>query len=130
LSLAEAREDFGERAETLRLLTNTIRGFARKELVGAEKEVEETGEMPERIVSQLKELGLFVMTVPEEPVFPLYYGTTNGVSPFGLINFGTVEQKVRYLPAIASGECMASFCLIEPDSATDTSRNIRSSAFT
>jgi acyl-CoA dehydrogenase len=142
LSLAEAREDFGERAETLRPLTDSIRGFARKELVGAEKEVEETGEIPERIVSQLKELGLFGMTVPEAEeygglglsvfeisvvfevtyvsrVFPSYFGTTNGVGPLGLINFGTPEQKVRYLPAIASRECMASFCLTEPDAGSD-----------
>ena len=130
-----------DRDETLRLLTNTVREFARGELVGAEKEVEKTGEIPERIVAQMKELGLFGMTVPEEygglglsifeevsvvfeiayasPVFRSYFGTTNGVGTLGLINFGSPQQKAKYLARIASGECMASFSLTEPDAGSD-----------
>jgi acyl-CoA dehydrogenase len=130
-----------ERNEILRILTDTARRFARSDLLGAEQEVETTGEIPARIVTQLKHLGLFGMTVPEEygglglsmfeeasvvfeiayasPVFRSYFGTTNGVGTLGLINFGTPEQKSRYLPGIATGECMASFCLTEPDAGSD-----------
>lgn len=130
-----------DRDETIELLADAMRRFAREELVPAETEVEETGEIPDRIVSQLKGLGLFGMTVPEEygglglsmyeearvvfevayasPVFRSYFGTTNGVGTLGIINFGTKEQRERYLPRIATGELMASFCLTEPDAGSD-----------
>ena len=127
-----------EREETIELLADAVRRFAREELVPAESIVEETEEIPASIVDQLKEPGLFGMTVPEEYgglgltmyeevrlvfevtyaslVFRAYFGTTNGVGTLGIINDGTEEQRRRYLPRIASGEMMASFCLTEPDS--------------
>ncbi|HEY9281406.1 MAG TPA: acyl-CoA dehydrogenase family protein [Eoetvoesiella sp.] len=130
-----------DRDETIEMLANAMQRFAREELIPAEKEVEETGGIPDGIVKQLKELGLFGMTVPEEygglglsmyeearvvfevayasPVFRSYFGTTNGVGTLGIINFGTKEQQENYLPRIATGELMASFCLTEPDSGSD-----------
>lgn len=131
-----------ERDETLELLVNAVRRFTREELVPCEEEVEATGRIPDRIVRQLKDLGLFGMTVPEEygglglnlqeevrlvfeityasPVFRAYFGTTNGVGTLGIINGGTEEQRQRYLPRLATGELMASFCLTEPDSGSDS----------
>ncbi|HLS56746.1 MAG TPA: acyl-CoA dehydrogenase family protein [Zeimonas sp.] len=140
-----------DREETIQLLADAVRRFAREELVPAEPIVEETDQIPEAIVRQLKELGLFGMTVPEEfgglglgmyeearlvfevayasPVFRSYFGTTNGVGTLGIVNDGTDEQKRRYLPRIATGELMASFCLTEPDSGSDaaslTTRAVR-----
>ena len=140
-----------DREETLGLLVSTIREFTRTELVGAEREVEQAGEIPDRILAQLKQMGLFGMTVPVEygglglsmfeeasvvfevayasPVFRSYFGTTNGVGTIGLINFGTDEQKAKYLPRIATGECMACFALTEPDAGSDaaslTTRAVR-----
>ena len=130
-----------EREETIELLADAVRRFAREELVPAEPIVEETEEIPAPIVKQIKELGLFGMTVPEEYgglglsmyeevrlvfevtyaslVFRAYFGTTNGVGTLGIINEGTEEQRRRYLPRIATGELMASFCLTEPDSGSD-----------
>ncbi len=130
-----------EREEMLEQMVDAMRRYAREELVPAEDEVETTEEIPDRIVRQLKEFGLFGMTVPEEygglglsvyeevrmvfeityasPVFRSYFGTTNGVGTLGLVNEGTDEQRQRYLPRIASGEMMASFCLTEPDAGSD-----------
>jgi len=130
-----------EREETIELLADAVRRFAREELIPAEPIVEETEEIPAPIVKQIKELGLFGMTVPEEYgglglsmyeevrlvfevtyaslVFRAYFGTTNGVGTLGIINEGTEEQRRRYLPRIATGELMASFCLTEPDSGSD-----------
>ena len=130
-----------EREEMLEQMVDAMRRYAREELVPAEDEVETTEEIPDRIVRQLKEFGLFGMTVPEEygglglsvyeevrmvfeityasPVFRSYFGTTNGVGTLGLVNEGTDEQRQRYLPRIASGEMMASFCLSEPDAGSD-----------
>ncbi len=140
-----------DREETIELLADAVRRFAREELVPAEPIVEETDHIPDTIVRQLKELGLFGMTVPEEygglglsmyeearlvfevayasPVFRSYFGTTNGVGTLGIVNDGTEEQRRRYLPRIATGELMASFCLTEPDSGSDaaslTTRAVR-----
>jgi acyl-CoA dehydrogenase len=54
-----------------------------------------------------------------QPAFRSYFGTTNGVGTLGIINFGTEEQKRKYLPKLASGEMLASFALTEPDSGSD-----------
>lgn len=144
-----------DREETIQLLADAVRRFAREQLVPAEPTVEETDEIPGDIVRQLKELGLFGMTVPEEygglglgmyeearlvlevayasPVFRSYFGTTNGVGTLGIVNDGTEEQKRHYLPRIATGEMMASFCLTEPDSGSDaaslTTRAIREGGY-
>jgi len=131
----------GDREETLELLVDAARRFAREILVPAEPEVEATGEIPARVVQGLRDLGLFGMTTPEEygglglsvyeevrvvqeicyaqPAFRSYFGTTNGVGTLGIINSGTEEQKRKYLPKVATGEMLASFALTEPDSGSD-----------
>jgi acyl-CoA dehydrogenase len=140
-----------EREQTLELLVEAARRFAREVLVPAEPEVEEVNEIPPHVVRGLKDLGLFGMTVPEEygglalsmyeevrlvfeicyaqPAFRSYFGTTNGVGTLGIINYGTEVQKRRYLPKLASGEMMASFALTEPDAGSDaaslTTRAVR-----
>jgi acyl-CoA dehydrogenase len=130
-----------EREETLQILVAAVRRFTRGVLLPAEAEVQRTQEMPKHVVSGLRDLGLFGMTVPEEygglglsmfeeaslvfevayaqPAFRSYFGTTNGVGTLGIINYGTEAQKHHYLPRLASGEMMASFCLTEPDSGSD-----------
>ncbi|MBN9429888.1 MAG: acyl-CoA dehydrogenase family protein [Burkholderiales bacterium] len=140
-----------DREETIELLADAVRRFTREQLVPAESVVEETERIPDDIVRHLRELGLFGMTVPESygglglsmyeearlvfevtyasPVFRAYFGTTNGVGTLGIINDGTEQQRRNYLPRIASGELMASFCLTEPDSGSDaaslTTRAVR-----
>jgi acyl-CoA dehydrogenase len=127
--------------ETLEMLTAAVRRFAREELVPAEPQVEEDDDIPETIVAQLKQLGVFGMTIPREygglgltmyeearvvfeigyasPVFRSYFGTSNGVGTLGIIIDGTEEQRRRYLPKIATGDMIASFCLTEPDAGSD-----------
>jgi len=128
-------------AETLRQLTSVVRRFVRERLIPAEPKVEDDDEIPQSIVAQLKELGLFGMTIPEEygglglsmyeeaqvvmeigyasPVFRSYFGTTNGVGTLGILIDGTEEQRRLYLPKLATGELIASFCLTEPDAGSD-----------
>lgn len=55
-----------DREETLELLVDAARRFAREVLVPAEPEVEATGEIPVRVVQGMRDLGLFGMTTPEE----------------------------------------------------------------
>jgi len=127
--------------ETLDLLLEGIRRFVRDELVPAEKQVDETDEIPARIVQGLKDLGLCGMTVPEaygglgltmeeevlavielcqtSPVFRSLSGTTVGIGSQGILIDGTEEQKQEFLPRLARGEILASFALTEPEAGSD-----------
>jgi acyl-CoA dehydrogenase len=122
-------------------LVFAARRFAREVLVPAEEEVERTGEIPASVVEGLKSLGVFGMTIPEsfgglglstlsevrvvreicyaQPVFRSYFGTTNGVGTLGIVNYGSDEQKRKYLPKLATGEMLSSFCLTEAEAGSD-----------
>jgi acyl-CoA dehydrogenase len=138
-------------AETLRSMVEETRRFVREELIPAEEWVEEHDEIPARLVAKMGELGYFGMTIPEtygglglsmfeetsvvaeigyaSPVFRSYFGTSNGVGTLGMLIDGTEEQRRAYLPRIARGQLVASFCLTEPDAGSDaaalTTRAVR-----
>jgi acyl-CoA dehydrogenase len=127
--------------ETLQILLDTLRQFVNETLIPRENEVAETDEMPADIIQQMKELGLFGLTIPEDfgglgvtmeeevnlafelgrtsPAFRSYIGTNNGIGSIGILLDGTDEQKAKYLPKLAAGEFLSSFCLTEPDSGSD-----------
>ena len=127
--------------ETLNMLLDSVRRFVREELVPAEKLVDETDEIPSAIVDAMKELGLFGMTIPDEygglalsmeeevqvlfeltqtsPAFRSLLGTTVGIGSQGLVWDGTPAQKLAWLPRMATGEVIASFCLTEPEAGSD-----------
>ena len=130
-----------DRSETVEMLAAAVRRFTREVLIPAEVQVETEERIPDSIIRQLKELGLFGLCVPEEygglgltpyeeaqvvfeigyasPVFRSYFGTSNGVGTLGLLIDGTDEQRRKYLPRVASGDLMTSFCLSEPDAGSD-----------
>src|ERR1700728_4323380 len=54
-----------DREETIQALVDTVARFVREELIPAEAEGEEADDIPARIVNQLKQFGLFGMTIPE-----------------------------------------------------------------
>lgn len=127
--------------ETMQILLDSIRSFVNEELIPREDEVAETDNIPEDIVSQMRDMGMFGLTIPEEfgglgvtmeeevniafelgrtsPAFRSYIGTNNGIGSIGILLDGTDEQKANYLPRLASGEILSSFCLTEPDSGSD-----------
>lgn len=127
--------------ETLQILLDSIRQFVNEQLIPRENEVAETDEMPADIVTQMQDMGLFGLTIPEEfgglgvtmeeevniafelgrtsPAFRSYIGTNNGIGSIGILLDGTEEQKAHYLPKLAAGEYLSSFCLTEPDSGSD-----------
>ncbi|MDB5824218.1 MAG: acyl-CoA dehydrogenase domain protein [Herminiimonas sp.] len=135
--------------ETLQLLLDAISRFVRERLVPAEALVAETDELPADIVAQMREMGLFGMTVPQEygglglsaeeevlavfelckasPAFRSIMGTNLGIGTQGIVIDGTEEQKLRWLPGMASGEVIASFALTEPGSGSD-SASLRTTA--
>ncbi len=129
--------------EELELSRDMVKKFVNQELEPISMEVEESGVVPENIVSQMKDLGLFGITIPEEygglglgslgecvirselaksnACFNVRIGTNNGIGSMGIYFDGTEEQKQKYLPRIASGEITASFALSEPNIGSDAS---------
>jgi acyl-CoA dehydrogenase len=127
--------------ETLNALLDTVNRFVRERLVPAEAHVAETDEIPEDIVQEMKDMGLFGLTVPESyggleltmeeevmvmlamgqtsPCFRSLFGTTVGIGSQGILFDGTEAQKAKYLPKLATGELIASFALTEPDAGSD-----------
>ena len=127
--------------ETLNQLLALIERFVRERLVPAENRLAEEESVPEEIVREMKELGLFGLTVPEEygglgltmeeeilvaielgktsPAFRSLIGTNNGIGSAAIVFNGTEEQKRKYLPKYASGEWVSCFCLTEPEAGSD-----------
>ncbi|MCL2829647.1 MAG: acyl-CoA dehydrogenase family protein [Betaproteobacteria bacterium] len=135
--------------ETLNILIDTLARFVGERLIPQEGLVARTDEIPEELVAEMKELGLFGLAIPEQyggmgltmeeevlvtfevtkasPAFRSRFATNNGIGAQGIVLDGTTEQKERFLPKIASGEITGSFCLTEPDSGSDAG-SLRTSA--
>ncbi len=102
---------------------------------------DEIGEQPQAFIDELRELGLFGLIIPEEyggiglsnagysrvlqqssrydSSTSLTIGAHSSIGMKGLLLFGTQTQKDRYLPALATGEFIAAFCLTEPGAGSD-----------
>jgi len=126
---------------TLSQLLATIRRFVDEQLIPAEVTVADTDSIPTAIVAEMRELGLFGLTTPEEygglgltmeeevlaifelgraaPAFRSMFATNVGIGMQGIAIDGTPEQKAKYLPRLASGELIGSFALTEPDAGSD-----------
>ena len=127
--------------ETLNQFVDSVRRYVRDRLVPLEMQVAEEDRIPDDVIDELKELGLFGLSIPEEfgglglnmaeeaaiiqemgytsPVFRSMFGTNVGIGSQGIIIDGTAEQKARYLPKLATGELIGSFALTEADAGSD-----------
>ena len=136
-------------AETREQLIDTVRRFVAERLRPLEAKVAEDDAMPADVVREMRELGLFGLSIPAEyggldlsmedeclvaielgrtsPAFRSTFGTNVGIGSQGLVMFGTPEQKQKYLPGIASGEIITSFALTEPEAGSD-SANVQTRA--
>ena len=106
--------------ETFEALKSTVRRFVRERLVPLEREVGDRDEVPDTIVKEMKDLGLFGTTIPAaygglgltasqeielamefgwtSPAFRGVFGTTIGIGSQGIVMDGTEEQKRAFLP--------------------------------
>jgi acyl-CoA dehydrogenase len=128
-------------SDTLAQFLDTLRRFVDDRLIPAEAEVAETDAIPADVLSEMREIGLFGLTAPEEfgglgltmeeevlvmfelgraaPAFRSIFATNVGIGMQGIAIDGTDEQKAKYLPLLASGELTGSFALTEPDVGSD-----------
>ena len=128
-------------ADVLNALVEMVRRFVRERLLPAEARVEEENAIPPEIVAEMRALGLFGLSIPEEhgglgltmeeevlvafelgyasPAFRSVIGTNNGIGSQGIIVDGTEAQKQYWLPRMATGEVIGSFALTEPDVGSD-----------
>lgn len=127
--------------DTLSQFIQTIRRFVDIRLIPAEPAVSEGDAIPDDILSEMKELGLFGLSIPEEfggiglnteeeillvfeiaraaPAFRSIFATNVGIGAQGIVIDGTEQQKRAYLPGLASGDIIGSFALTEPDVGSD-----------
>jgi len=127
--------------ETFDALIDTVRRFVAERLRPLEERVAEEDEVPAEIVAEMRAMGLFGLSIPEAhgglgltmseearvalefgrttPAFRSVFGTNVGIGSQGLVMAGTDEQKAEWLPGIASGAVITSFCLTEPGAGSD-----------
>lgn len=133
-----APEDF---SADERLMIETADQFAKKEILPLAERIEkqEDGLMPS-LIAKAGEMGFCGVDCPEEygglglsknlacrilehlsldASFSVTIGVTSGIAQFGLVGFGTEEQKQKYLPHLATGEWMGAYALSEPNSGSD-----------
>ncbi|MBE7554686.1 MAG: acyl-CoA dehydrogenase family protein [Anaerolineales bacterium] len=117
------------------------RQFAQEEVAPLAREADEKGEFPAHLVRRMGELGFLA-----GPIGPDYGGTGMDYVSFALVyeelgrvdssvrgflavhaglvslclaDWGSAEQKQRYLPRLASGELIGCYCLTEPNAGSD-----------
>ncbi len=127
--------------ETTQALVSTVERFVRERLRPLEHQVAETDQIPPDVVQDMREMGLFGLTIPEahgglgltmeeevrvmvalghtSPAFRSVIGTTVGIGSQGIVFDGTPEQQAMWLPKLATGEMIASFALTEPGAGSD-----------
>jgi acyl-CoA dehydrogenase len=128
--------------ESFDLLIDTVRRFVAERLRPLEARVAEEDEVSDEIVGEMREMGLFGLSIPEEygglgltmseevrvalefgrttPAFRSVFGTNVGIGSQGLVMAGSDAQKRQWLPRIASGEIVTSFALTEPGAGSDS----------
>jgi alkylation response protein AidB-like acyl-CoA dehydrogenase len=122
-------------------LIQTVRSFAQKEIAPIAEEFDHSGEFPLATVKKMGAMGLMGIEVPEEyggaGMDGLSYVLTmveiakadvshstilsvnNSLYNYGIMKFGTEEQKQKFLTPIATGEKIGAYSLTEPMSGSD-----------
>ena len=128
-------------SEEQQMMQKMVRQFAEEKVAKAVKNMEEKDEFPYEIVKQMGELGLMGIPVSEEyggagmdytsyilaiheiskvsPALGVILSVHTSVGTYPIINFGTEEQKKKYVPKLATGEYLGAFALTEPAAGSD-----------
>jgi acyl-CoA dehydrogenase len=128
--------------ETFEALLGAVRRYVAERLRPLEAQVDQDDAVPEDVVQEMRDMGLFGLSIPQEygglglsmteevrialelgrttPAFRSVFGTNVGIGSQGLVMAGSDAQKARWLPGIASGEVITSFALTEPGAGSDS----------
>jgi len=138
--MAVATSPHADKTDEQKAMTEMVRRFADEQILPNAEHYDAADEYPGPIVEQMKELGLFGVTIGEEYgglgldlttysmiVEELSRGwisisgviNTHFIGSYLLMKFGTDEQKEKYLPRMATGEIRAAFSLSEPELGSD-----------
>ncbi len=131
----------GMDAEVFEQFIDQLERYVRERLIPAERETIENDRIPDDILAEMKDMGLFGLTVPEEyggagvnvsqyartvhalsyaaPAFRSIFSINIGMFATALKNGGTPEQKAEWFPRLVAGE-IACFGLTEPGSGSDS----------
>ena len=126
---------------TLDQFVTVVRRFFRERLRPLEPEVAADDRVPEGVYAEMRDLGLFGLSVPEaygglglsmegecriafetgaaSPAFRNCFGTNIGIGSQAIVMVGSEAQKMEWLPRIASGEIITAFCLTEAEVGSD-----------
>lgn len=127
--------------EEQQILRRTVREFAEERIAPVAAGLEKRGEFPSSIVAELAQMGILGMAIPEEfggagfgslastlvleelaaacASTAVTISVHNTASAGPIARFGSTQQKKKYLPAMASGECIGGFALTEPGAGSD-----------
>jgi len=130
-----------ELTDEQRLMQETVRAFARNEVLPKAAELDETGRFPAELVSQMAELGLMGVAIPQElggagmdhvcyavaveevaracASTAVIMSAHNSLACDPILHFGSEEQKHRYLVPLASGKALGCLALTEPEAGSD-----------
>ncbi|UOQ93160.1 acyl-CoA dehydrogenase family protein [Halobacillus shinanisalinarum] len=136
-------------SEDIEFLRSNVRKFVRDEVEPVAMEIEENDQIPEKILEQSKEMGLFSLSIPEKyggldldmvgkcaiyeelgkthNGYTTLIGAHTGIGTVGIVELGNEEQKQKYLPKMATGEWIGAFALTEP-SAGSNAANLKTTA--
>ena len=138
--MAVAASQHTEKTDEQKAITDMVHQFVDEQILPNAEHYDHEDLFPEPIVEQMKELGLFGVTIPEEYggmgldlttyamiVEELSRGwisisgviNTHFIGSYLLMKFGTAEQREKYLPRMATGEIRAAFSLSEPELGSD-----------
>jgi alkylation response protein AidB-like acyl-CoA dehydrogenase len=138
--MAVAASQHTEMTDEQKAITEMVHQFADEQILPNAEHYDHEDAFPEPIVEQMKELGLFGVTIPEEYggmgldlttyamiVEELSRGwisisgviNTHFIGSYLLMKFGSEEQKEKYLPRMSTGEIRAAFSLSEPELGSD-----------
>jgi butyryl-CoA dehydrogenase len=129
--------------EEQKMLQSTLRDFAASELEPVASRIDKTGEFPATEIKKISDLGLFGLTIPEKysgsgrgkvdlciaieelarasAAIDNYLRVSLSLAIVPILEYGTEEQKQKYLPPHARGEKMACFALTEAGAGSDPS---------
>ncbi|AXF55152.1 acyl-CoA dehydrogenase family protein [Salicibibacter kimchii] len=130
--------NISEENEQMRMM---VKNFVENEVEPYAQQIEEEDEIPQHLVDQAKELGLFGLSIPEEyggigldtvgkcivyeqlgrthNGYVSLIGAHTGIGSTGLVRLASEELKQKYLPDLAAGRKIGCFALSEPGAGSD-----------